>query len=124
MDFCWLSCRGSELTLRLPLTEGEMKYFFPDYKNYYYLPAEDQAVHKSVAVYTDPAFRQKAVRQNCYSRVSGLFLPAVHKKQKPCFYQNYGDKQGYLRWEQQEKSKEEQAAFFEDYLRQLLHGPG
>ena len=118
-DFCWISCRDRELTLRLPLLTGRLKYFFPDYKNYYYLPAEDQAIHKSVAVYVDPAFRQKATRQNCYNWADGFFLPAVRKRQTPCFYQNYGDKQGYLCWNREEPSKQ-QAAFFENYLKELL----
>lgn len=53
----WISCKETELTLRIPLIEGELKYFFEDYKNYYYLPLEDQAVHKSISRYVEPEYR-------------------------------------------------------------------
>ena len=39
--------------MKMPLLEGTLKYYYPDYKNYYYLPLEDEAVHKSVGVYVD-----------------------------------------------------------------------
>ncbi len=46
----------------------EFKNYYPDYKNYYYLPAEDTAIHKSVSSYVDKSHRIKATRKNCYGR--------------------------------------------------------
>ena len=46
--------------IRVPIHESYVKCYFTDYKNYYYLPAEDQAVHKSVATYVDKNCREKA----------------------------------------------------------------
>lgn len=117
----WMACKETELTLRIPLIEGELKYFFEDYKNYYYLPLEDQAVHKSVAQYVEPEYRKKATAKNCYSRISGIFFPAAGTALKPCFYEEYGSKQPWLRWEQKEKLyKISSADFFREYLNMLL----
>lgn len=57
------------------LYEGSLKFFLPDYKEYYYLPKEDMAVHKSVAEFVDSAFRKKATASTCYVKKEGHFLP-------------------------------------------------
>ena len=67
---------GVCLALSVPLYDGELKYFYPDYQNYYYLIYEDRAVHKSVGQYVEKAARRQAAPKNCYTRVPGLFLPA------------------------------------------------
>ena len=66
---------GETAKLRVPFYRGELKYFYENYRDYYYLPAEDTAYHKSVAVYTDRAHREKARASTCYRRVQGRFLP-------------------------------------------------
>lgn len=63
------------IRISVPLFEGTLYHFFPDYKNYYYLPQEDMAVHKSVGAYVDSAFREKATAANCYIKKTGTFLP-------------------------------------------------
>lgn len=54
---------------------GKLKYFFLNYKDYYYLPEEDMAMHKSVASYVDKSHRQNATPATCYINKSGEFLP-------------------------------------------------
>ena len=48
------------LACNLTLYEGTLKYFYPDYQNYYYLPLEDTAIHKSIGEYVDRSARKKA----------------------------------------------------------------
>lgn len=67
--------KDNTLTLRIPLFRGTLFYFFKDYKNYFYLPAEDMAVHKSVGIYVEKENREPARAANCYVRKEGLFLP-------------------------------------------------
>ena len=67
--------QNHRLQLKIPLTVGELRYYFPDPENYYYLPREDIAVHKSVATYVDKAFKAKATPENCCARREGTFLP-------------------------------------------------
>ena len=50
------------------LCRGCLKYFYPDYKDYYYLPFEDTAVHKSVGEYVDRSARKKATARTCYTK--------------------------------------------------------
>lgn len=83
-------------TLRVPIFEGELKFFFKDYKNYYYLPKEDMAIHKSVAAYVDKEYRENAKASNCYTKKSGLFLPQEQIIMNPYFKAEYKDKTAFF----------------------------
>jgi uncharacterized protein YprB with RNaseH-like and TPR domain len=78
-----------ELNLAVPLYEGELKYFFVDYKNYYYLPAEDCAVHKSVGEFVDRKARKQATARTCYQKKQGRFVPQPSPVFTPLFYREY-----------------------------------
>ena len=78
-----------ELNLAVPLYEGELKYFFADYKNYYYLPAEDCAVHKSVGTYVDRSARRQATARTCYQKKRGRFVWQPAPVFTPLFYDEY-----------------------------------
>lgn len=68
---------GSSMTLSIPVVSKKLRYFYPDHKNYYYLPEEDRAIHKSVGCYVDAAFRRKATPATCYINKEGIFLPVL-----------------------------------------------
>ena len=72
---CYFKGEGSEGDLRIPLYEEEMKYFYSNYKNYYYLPEEDVAIHKSVASFVDKEHRVQATAGTCYTRKLATYLP-------------------------------------------------
>ena len=91
-----LSAVNNQLTLVIPIYHGELKYFYDEYKNYYYLPKEDLAIHKSVAQYVDKDFRMKAKASNCYLRKSGSFLPQQEEIISPSFKAEYTDKSLYF----------------------------
>lgn len=82
--------------LSVQIFTDELKYFFPNYKDYYYLPIEDESIHKSVAFCVDKNFRTQATAANCYTKKSGRFLPQPTEQIKPHFKQNYKDKQTYF----------------------------
>ena len=52
-----------------------MKYFYANYKDYYYLPGQDLAMHKSIASFVDSSRREQAKAENCYTRKTSSFLP-------------------------------------------------
>lgn len=91
-----LTADGEQVILTLPVITGELKYFFPDYKDYFYLPIEDTAIHKSVAQYMDKNYRQKATRQNCYQKTTGTFLPTYHYPAEKSFGSSYTDRNSYM----------------------------
>ena len=91
-----LAVEGTELTLDIPITEGELKYFYGNFKEYYYLPDEDTALHKSVASFVSPEHRVQATAQNCYTRKEGQFLPEFDLMFEPIFRQSYDKPQLYF----------------------------
>lgn len=78
--------------LKVKIYQGELKYFYPNYKDYYYLPAEDMAIHKSVAFYVDKDYRTRAKAATCYSKKTGCFLPQYQEIVTPYFKLEYHDK--------------------------------
>lgn len=92
------SISGSQrrIKLRIPLYVGELKYFYPNYKDYYYLPAEDLAIHKSVASYVGKNYRAQATAATCYNRKNGVFLPQRQEVFSPSFKHAYHDRHSYF----------------------------
>ena len=71
-----LSAEGNRLTLDLPLYSGELKRFYNDYENYYYMIYETAPSTKvSVSMWIAPPARSN--RQTCYTRAAGLFCAAA-----------------------------------------------
>lgn len=71
----YLTASKDRIRLAIPLRQGTLKHYFADAKEYFYLPNEDRAIHKSVGIYVDKAYRQKATKDNCYTKKTGLFIP-------------------------------------------------
>ena len=71
----------SILTITLPFVEDVLKHFYKDYHNYYYLPKEERAIHKSVGCYVERQYRRAAKASTCYVKKEGIFLP-LPKAQK------------------------------------------
>lgn len=82
--------------IRIPLFEGELKYFYENYKDYFYLPEEDMAVHKSIATFVDKQYRERARASTCYTRKKGIFLPQHSVIMSPTFKKEYKDKISYF----------------------------
>ena len=96
MDNIYMTAYDNKLKFLIKLYKGTLKFFYNDYKDYYYLPQEDVAIHKSLASFVDKEFRQKAKASNCYTKKNGYFIPQYHIMKTPCFYENYKDKISYL----------------------------
>lgn len=65
---------GEKISIPLPCIQTRLKLFYDNYRDYYYIPGEDTAIHKSVASFMDASLRQKAAPQNCYTWYEGSFL--------------------------------------------------
>ena len=92
-----LSFCDDRMTLSVPLYSGTLRYFYPDYKNYYYLPHEDAAIHKKLAQFVDKAYRVPATPETCYTRMDGLFVPEAKDSGLPVFRRGQKDIAGYHR---------------------------
>lgn len=91
-----LQAYENHVTIIIPIVSGELKYFYPNYKDYYYLPKEDTAVHKSIAEYVDKEFRLKAKASTCYIRKTSSFIPGFENMEAPIFRSNHKDKHGFI----------------------------
>lgn len=116
-DLAFVSASESIATLSVLVYEGELKHFYENYRDYYYLPAEDCAIHKSVAVFVDKKYRIKAKPGNCYTRKQGLFAPQYDKWLSPYFMQNYQDKLTFVEIHTDSLLQEER---LELYVRHML----
>lgn len=92
----YLTCNKNIGRMKVKVYTEELKYFFPNYQDYYYLPLEDTALHKSVSFYVDKNFRTKAKAANCYSKKTGRFLPQTETIISPYFKKDYHDKVTYF----------------------------
>ena len=101
---CVFTVTEKETDLLLPFYEGELKFFFKDYKNYYYLKYEDTAVHISVAEWVDKEAKEKCKPATAYQKKNGTFLalPFNKSEQKDelsdtsLFYQEYKHLPAYI----------------------------
>lgn len=75
-------CKDGMVMLFLPVYSGELKYFYPNPADYYYLPLEDCAMHKSVASFVEKEYRKKATAATCYTKKTGAFLPLTVRNTK------------------------------------------
>ncbi len=96
LDNCYFKIVGNEATLRVPLYETELKYYYSNYKDYYYLPHEDMAIHKSIASFVDKAYREKATPENCYTKKEGQYLLEWDLVFAPFFKADYDDKRFFF----------------------------
>lgn len=96
-EYYVLRAEHSTLKLRLPVITGILKYFYPNYKDYYYLPYEDTAMHKSIAAYVDSECRIKATKETCYTKKHGTFIMIPsYSGDMTVFKKDYNDKNVYL----------------------------
>jgi uncharacterized protein YprB with RNaseH-like and TPR domain len=95
-DLAHITATGDHATLTIQIYEGELRHFYDNYKDYYYLPAEDSVVHKSIAHFVDKDYRSKAKPSNCYTRKQGIFAPQYELLFTPCFKLDYQSKLSFL----------------------------
>lgn len=105
------------LTCNISLYQGELKFFYPNYKDYYYLPFEDTAAHKSVGGYVDKDARVKATARTCYTKKSGLFLPQFGPLWSPVLRQDYKAPLDYVEYSPGMLNDPETA---DSYARQIM----
>lgn len=64
-----VSERTGTLSMK-PDAQGMLKHYYQNPKDYYYLPYEDRAIHKSLASFVPKEFRTKATKTTCYEKIA------------------------------------------------------
>ena len=88
-----------EIKSRIPVICGELKHFYANYRDYYYLPAEDTAYHKSVSSFVDRSYRVQAKASTAYMKKTGSFVPVlkgVTVNPDLIFRKSFDDRQEYV----------------------------
>lgn len=93
---CYFKGEGNEGSIRVPIFDEEMKYFYANYHDYYYLPDEDVALHKSVAGFVDTDHRTQATAATCYTRKVSKYLPQWEIIFEPIFRREYKSKEAFF----------------------------
>ena len=95
------------------LLYGELKYFYPDYKNYFFLTEEGYAIHRKLAAGVDKAYRVPATPASCYTLMRGFFLPSLKGSGLRLFFDEYRAPSSY-------HLLEEDPDFTKNYLQHIL----
>lgn len=103
------------LKIRIPLIYDELRKYFANYKDYYYLPMEDMCILKSVAGSVDNAFKENAKKETCYIKYRGFFIPNIIPN-TPGFKYKYNSKITYMEY----NPKMLEPKFLQDYAYQLI----
>lgn len=124
-DGIYLIARGDQVRLSLRMSEATLKYYFPEPRDYFYLPGEDRAVHKSVGIYVEPEFRQKATKDTCYVKKTGTFIPCLPGTEIPvgwhAFHSDRKEKGCSLEWSEMLFSDSPDTdRFWDSYVKTIL----
>ncbi|MCR5357986.1 MAG: ribonuclease H-like domain-containing protein [Lachnospiraceae bacterium] len=90
--------------IRIPLISETLKHYYDDYKNYYYLPAEDCCILKEIASGVDSSRIENAKKETCYTKHSGLFIPAI-TAHNTLFRSDLSSKRSYIPYSENDASK-------------------
>ena len=107
-------------TFRVPIYQEELKYFYSNYKDYYYLPDDDMAIHKSVAAYVDKNYKMKATAQNCYTRKYSCYLPEWDLLVQPFFKRDYKSKELFFELTEDIKTNRDLFSRYAEHILQML----
>lgn len=83
-------------SLKIRTYSGVLKCFYENYMDYYYLPAEDTAIHKSLGSFVERDHRQRAKASNCYTKKQGQYMPQFEPLISPFLKTEYKDKISYI----------------------------
>ena len=117
---CYFKGIGEEGHLKVPVYEEELKYFYAGYKDYYYLPAEDVALHKSVASFVDKAHRVQATAATCYTRKFSQYLPQWDYIVEPFFKREYKSKDLFFEMSDEIKKNRELFTRYANHILEML----
>ncbi len=106
---CLFRGTDTDCSLKIPIYEEELKYFYSNYHDYYYLPSEDMALHMSVAEFVDKSYRLRASAANCYTRKTASYLPQWDYVFTPFYKRDYKSQE--LFFELTDELKKDRPAF-------------
>lgn len=94
---CNIYEKKSLIRFEILLLNTTLYHYFQNYKEYYYIPELDEAIHKSVGSFLPKEKRKPASASNCYIKKTGLFLQIMTDNiNLPIFRENISSKKKYI----------------------------
>ena len=101
------------ITIFISIINSPLKHFYPNYKDYYYLPLEDTAIHKKVAQFVDKEHKKKATASTCYTKYYGNSLPIYWDTTLSLLKNEYKEKQLFVPFDHTEQ-------FYKEYTKDMI----
>lgn len=115
-DNNFLIAEGTSVIIKVPVYTEELKFYYANYKDYYYIPSLDCAFHKSVASGADPSMRVKATASTCYTKKEGMFLKQYQILIEPFFKRDFKDKETFFEITAETKKNRELFGVYNDHI--------
>ncbi|MFI3238634.1 MAG: ribonuclease H-like domain-containing protein [Lachnospiraceae bacterium] len=93
---CFLTASEHIVTIKVPVYHTELKYFYKNYKDYYYIKELDNAFHKSVSNFADRSILEQATAATCYTRKVSIYLRQFEQLTTPVYKKHYKDQESYF----------------------------
>ncbi|MCQ2495920.1 MAG: ribonuclease H-like domain-containing protein [Lachnospiraceae bacterium] len=120
---------NNTLSISFSSFEGRLKHFYSNYKDYYYIPSEDMAIHKSVSDFIDGSLKNKATPDNCYILHNGSFIifppidiATAEKLGIMIFKEEYSARRTFLETSQLKNDNSHLQAIVAEYLKLFFKG--
>lgn len=117
---CYFAGSETKAKIRVPIVQDTLKYFYPNYREYYYLPEEDTAMHKSVASFVDRNYREQATAANCYTKKTSRFLPQWNEVISPSFKRDYKSSELFFELTDELKTNREAFRLYAEHILQMM----
>lgn len=117
---CYVTLEQDCGVIRIPVYTEELKYFYNNYKDYYYLPMEDMAIHKSVASFVDKEHRVPALASTCYTRKCSSFLPQWEYLFSPYFQREHKSPLIFFELTEEFKKNREDFSSYASHVLQMM----
>lgn len=117
---CYFTGSGNYGTLKVPIFDEEMKYYYSNYKDYYFLPVEDMALHKSVSSFVSKENRTPATAHTCYTRKRSLYLPQWEVLFEPFFKRDYDETELFFELTEEFKQHRDAFSHYASHIMQML----
>lgn len=87
---------NNNFEISLPIIRAKLKYFLSNYKDYFYLPFENVAIHKDIAIFVDKSAKIRANKKTAFIEKDDFFIPCCIKEDIKIFSKEYNSKEKFI----------------------------
>lgn len=66
----YITCQDNRVRFFIRTKDSKLRFYYPDYKNYVYLPGEDTVIPKTLSKFMDRKLFIPAQKENCYTWIA------------------------------------------------------